>query len=203
MLTLLNFLFSTRTEIKLAGAPQSGETRRRNFNVMEIGNKIKQLRLQCDLTQEELANRCELTKGYISQLENELTSPSIATLMDILSALGTTLKDFFSEEPEEKIVFKEQEFIEKETTQYTLNWLVPNSQKNEMEPVLVDLMPKKNTEPDVPHEGEEFGYVLSGSVVIHLGKKSTKRIKAKVFIIRQTKNITSKTTPTEWRNSYG
>ena len=42
---------------------------------MEIGNKIKQLRLQCDLTQEELANRCELTKGYISQLENELTSP--------------------------------------------------------------------------------------------------------------------------------
>lgn len=192
-----------RTEIKLAGAPQSGETRRRNFNVMEIGNKIKQLRLQCDLTQEELANRCELTKGYISQLENELTSPSIATLMDILSALGTNLKDFFSEEPEEKIVFKEQEFIEKETTQYTLNWLVPNSQKNEMEPVLVDLMPKKNTEPDVPHEGEEFGYVLSGSVVIHLGKKSTKRIKAKVFIIRQTKNITSKTTPTEWRDSYG
>ena len=85
-----------RTEIKLAGAPQSGETRRRNFNVMEIGNKIKQLRLQCDLTQEELANRCELTKGYISQLENELTSPSIATLMDILSALGTNLKDFFS-----------------------------------------------------------------------------------------------------------
>ena len=95
-----------RTEIKLAGTPQSGETRRRNFNVMEIGNKIKQLRLQCDLTQEELANRCELTKGYISQLENELTSPSIATLMDILSALGTNLKDFFSEEPEEKIVFK-------------------------------------------------------------------------------------------------
>lgn len=91
-----------RTEIKLAGTPQSGETRRRNFNVMEIGNKIKQLRLQCDLTQEELANRCELTKGYISQLENELTSPSIATLMDILSALGTNLKDFFSEEPEEK-----------------------------------------------------------------------------------------------------
>ena len=112
---------------------------------MEIGNKIKQLRLQCDLTQEELANRCELTKGYISQLENELTSPSIATLMDILSALGTNLKDFFAEEPEEKIVFKENEFIEKETAQYTLNWLVPNSQKNEMEPVLVDLMPKKNT----------------------------------------------------------
>ena len=71
---------------------------------MEIGSKIKALRLQYDLTQEELANRCELTKGYISQLENDLTSPSIATLVDILSALGTTLKDFFAEEQEEKIV---------------------------------------------------------------------------------------------------
>ena len=55
---------------------------------MVIGEKIKNLRLSCELTQEELADRCELTKGYISQLENDLTSPSIATLIDILSALG-------------------------------------------------------------------------------------------------------------------
>ena len=88
---------------------------------MEIGNKIKQLRLQCDLTQEELANRCELTKGYISQLENELTSPSIATLCDILSALGTNLKDFFGDEVE-KIRKRDPdsgEFIE-ETDMFTV-----------------------------------------------------------------------------------
>ena len=125
-----------RTEIKLAGAPQSGETRRRNFNVMEIGNKIKQLRLQCDLTQEELANRCELTKGYISQLENELTSPSIATLMDILSALGTNLKDFFSEEPEEKIVFKEQEFIERKRRNTLSTGSFPTRRKTRWNPCL-------------------------------------------------------------------
>ena len=195
-----------RTEIKLAGTPQSGETRRRNFNVMEIGNKIKQLRLQCDLTQEELANRCELTKGYISQLENELTSPSIATLMDILSALGTNLKDFFSEEPEEKIVFKEQEFIEKETTQYTLNWLVPNSQKNEMEPVLVDLMPKKNTEPDVPHEGEEFGFVLEGKIRLFIGNKSYELKKGDSFYFKSEKvhflkNVGAKTAKILWVSS--
>ena len=52
---------------------------------MEIGVKIKQLRLQRGLTQEELAARTELTKGFISQLERDLTSPSIATLMDILA----------------------------------------------------------------------------------------------------------------------
>ena len=65
---------------------------------MKIGAKIKESRQQLGLTQQELADRCELTKGYISQLENDLTSPSIATLEDIVAALGQSLKDFFSEE---------------------------------------------------------------------------------------------------------
>ena len=59
--------------------------------MMSIGDKIKRLRLRLNLTQEELADRTELSKGFISQLERDLTSPSIATLMDILEALGTNL----------------------------------------------------------------------------------------------------------------
>lgn len=66
---------------------------------MSIGGKIKRLRLKLNLTQEELANRTELSKGFISQLERDLTSPSIATLMDILEALGTNLSEFFYENP--------------------------------------------------------------------------------------------------------
>ena len=58
---------------------------------MQIGNKIKRMRIERGLTQEELANRCELSKGFISQVENDLTSPSIATLIDILEILGTNL----------------------------------------------------------------------------------------------------------------
>lgn len=46
------------------------------------------------LTQEELADRSELSKGFISQLENDVTSPSIATLVDVLTCLGTDLKRF-------------------------------------------------------------------------------------------------------------
>lgn len=62
---------------------------------MELGEKIKQRRTLLMLTQEELANRCELTKGYISQLENDKVSPSIETLSHILEVLGTNLSDFF------------------------------------------------------------------------------------------------------------
>ena len=80
---------------------------------MELGGKIRQLRNQKGLTQEELADRCELTKGYISQLENDLNSPSIATLADILSALGSNLSEFFREEAEEKVDFSKEKFTEK------------------------------------------------------------------------------------------
>ncbi len=139
---------------------------------MDLGVKIKRLRLQCGLTQEELADRCELTKGYISQLENNLTSPSITTLMDILAELGSDLKSFFNEEVDEQIVFTENDFFEKQDEGELITWLVPNSLKNEMEPILLTLQPSISTTEDMPHEGEEFGYVLQGSAVLHLGKKS-------------------------------
>ncbi len=154
---------------------------------MELGNKIKELRLQNDLTQEELADRCELTKGYISQIENDLTSPSIATLIDILTGLGVTLKEFFADEEEQKIVFKEEDFFEKDTGAFKINWLVNNAQKNMMEPILVELMPTKRTEADIPHEGEEFGYVLSGSVLIHIGNKKYRCNKGESFYYSSSK----------------
>ncbi len=138
---------------------------------MQLGSKIKDMRLQLNLTQEELADRCELTKGYISQLENDLTSPSIATLGDILSALGSSFSEFFKEEQDEKIVFSPCDFIEKESDGCIQKWLIPNAQKNLMEPILIDLAPHTSTAEDIPHEGEEFGLVLEGKIFLLLGKK--------------------------------
>ena len=98
---------------------------------MKIGNKIKQLRTQKGLTLAELASRCELTKGFLSQLERDLTSPSIATLSDILEALGSSLAEFFREDKNDKFIFGAQDFFVDERESCTLNWIVPNTQKNE------------------------------------------------------------------------
>ena len=54
-----------------------------------VAKRVCEARKAQHLTQEELADRCELTKGYISQLENDLTNPSIETLNDILVVLGS------------------------------------------------------------------------------------------------------------------
>lgn len=148
---------------------------------MELGKKIRQMRNQKNLTQEELADRCELTKGYISQLENDLNSPSIATLTDILAALGSNLSEFFREESEEKIVFSKNEFIEKDSDGVLLQWLIPNAQKNMMEPVLVELSEGIQTPTDMPHEGEEFGYVLEGKIAVILGNTHHICKKGEVF----------------------
>ena len=137
---------------------------------MQIGSKIKRLRLKRNLTQEELADRCELSKGFISQLKNDLTSPSIETLDDIVQALGTSLKQFFADD-DEQIVFRAEDHFVKEYDDCTIRWLVTNSQKNEMEPILVTLSPGGETDDDMPHEGEEFGYVISGSVLLIIGDK--------------------------------
>ena len=58
-----------------------------------IGRKIKDLRNQNGLTQQELADRTELTKGFISQLERGQVSPSVGTLLDLIECLGTTASD--------------------------------------------------------------------------------------------------------------
>jgi len=58
---------------------------------MDIGATLRALRLSRNLTQEDLANRSELSKGFISQVENNLTSPSIATLTDLIESLTLSL----------------------------------------------------------------------------------------------------------------
>ncbi len=150
---------------------------------MDIGNKLKELRIQKGLTQEELADRSELSKGFISQLERNLTSPSIATLIDILQSLGTDLHDFFTDTPDEQIVFRDADYFEKidEELHNKIEWIIPNAQKNMMEPIRLTLAPGGSTYPDNPHEGEEFGYVLSGSITVLLGKRSIKVKKGESF----------------------
>lgn len=154
---------------------------------MEIGKRVRLLRLQRGLTQEELAARTELSKGFISQLERDITSPSIATLMDILEALGTDVSRFFSKDTDNTVVYREADMFEKESDNgVSVKWLVTSAQKNALEPILVSIPAGIGTEPDEPHEGEEFGYVLSGNIELKLGMKTYKAHKGDSFCFRPT-----------------
>ena len=141
---------------------------------MDIGHRMKELRIQYGLTQQELADRSELSKGFISQLERNLTSPSVGTLLDIIQCLGTTPAEFFTDKEPEQLVFRQEDYFmkEKEDLHHQIKWLIPNAQKNAMEPVLMTLAPHGTSDIQLPHEAEEFGYVLKGSIKLFYGPQS-------------------------------
>ncbi|MFV0363225.1 MAG: helix-turn-helix domain-containing protein [Suipraeoptans sp.] len=156
---------------------------------MIIGKKLKELRIGKNLTQEELADRAELSKSFISQLERDQTSPSIATLIDILQCLGTSINEFFSDDEDEQIVWHDSDYFEKIDLELKnkTEWIIPNAQKNMMEPIRLTLEPDGSTYKDVPHEGEEFGFVIKGSISICLGKRIYRANKGESFYFTPSK----------------
>lgn len=156
---------------------------------MDIGKRMKELRVLYGLTQQELADRAELTKGFISQLERNQNSPSVSTLLDIIQCLGTTPAEFFADAEPEQIVFKSTDYFEKINDELNnkLEWLVPNAQKDEMEPVRLTLQPNGKSEVYLPHSGEEFGYVLKGSVKLIYGRRTINVKSGESFYFKSSK----------------
>ncbi|CAM3092477.1 XRE family transcriptional regulator [Filibacter tadaridae] len=141
---------------------------------MEIGSKIKSLRLKKGLTQEELGERTDLTKGHISQLERDLSSPSIETLFALLEVLGTTPKDFFDDSKKNlNVVYsdEDQTIFQDDDSKYSIRWLVPRSNENDMEPVYITFREKGEFKRFEPSLAETFIYVLKGKVKIEIGDR--------------------------------
>src|SRR4030042_1947289 len=119
--------------------------------------------------------RANLTKGFISQVERDLTSISLDSLVQILEAMDENISDFFRETSQEKMVYREKDRvpIEKERIQ-RFELLVPGSTNRRLEPVLLTLKQGQATPKEQPHEGEEFGFVLQGRGSLRVGREITK-----------------------------
>ena len=194
-LMILNFLFKIycvpacflynnhgliKTNQKVSNCKQ------KEAEMYDIGSRIKALRTKNGLTLEELGSRTELTKGFLSQLERNLTSPSLTTLEDIVEALGVSMSKFFADDDEEQIVFTKDDIFVDEQEERTINWIVPSAQKNKMEPLILELEPGCSSKEIEPHDGEEFGYVLQGRIQIRRESDSRKLIvkKGETFYIK-------------------
>jgi transcriptional regulator with XRE-family HTH domain len=149
---------------------------------MKIGERIRNLRKLSSLTQEELAERAGLTKGFISQVERDRTSISLDSLVQILDALDENISDFFLDIEEKDIVFRKEDRVEIEKKGVSnFELLIPGSTNKKMEAVMVTLKPGERTEIEEPHEGEEMGFILGGRIEIQLGKKTYRAKKGECF----------------------
>ncbi|KXO17146.1 helix-turn-helix domain-containing protein [Peptoniphilus sp. GNH] len=153
---------------------------------MDIGQKLKELRIQAGLTQEELADRSELTKGFISQIERNLTSPSLATFFNILDALGKEPEEFFRSMWRRQVVFKPDDYIESENESMgnIVKWIVPKAQRYNMEPIILELQPGGLSKTVIPFEGEAFGYLIEGEdLILHYGEDKFKLKQGECFYL--------------------
>lgn len=139
---------------------------------IRIGEKIRRRRLASQLTQEELATRADLTKGFISQVERDRTSISLESLAMIVGALDTSLSEFFAEEEVRPVVFRRADRIEAAWGgAEKLELLIPGATNRKMDPIVVELVAGESFGCSEAHEGEEFGYVLAGTVELEVGSR--------------------------------
>ncbi len=151
------------------------ENVRTELKELGLGRKIRQLRLDRGLTIQDVSERTGLSKGLISQIENEQVSPPISTLMKIANALKVELAYFFmreDEDPKIVVVRKRERIVSSRrgikgniNVGYTYELLAHKKRHKHMEPFIVTFEPRERDEVIMfSHKGEEFHLVLEGKI---------------------------------------
>jgi transcriptional regulator with XRE-family HTH domain len=142
---------------------------------LNLGNQVRQLRQKRGLTLQNISDRTGLSKPLLSQIENHVAFPPIATLLKISKALGVTIGYFFQESPSaSRLVLVRRAERQKAThlvTQeadgagYDYESLAHPMGDKHMEPFLVHFQPPLDSQiPFYTHPGEEFIFVLEGQL---------------------------------------
>ena len=76
-----------------------------------LGDQIRSIRKRQEITLKELAEKAGLSIGYISQIERNLTDPSLSTLRKISGALGVPTYLFLGDEPHGSLTLRKEEMI--------------------------------------------------------------------------------------------
>jgi len=138
---------------------------------MQLGKKVRDLRLRHGMTVQKLAEATRLSKGFISQVENDRTSPSLATLHDLARALETSVAYLVVEEEQHPHVVRANDRprlpVGGNTSKVELLSALP---KRNLELVLAEL-PAGVAAGDKKHfhHGEECLLCLEGRVSVQCG----------------------------------
>jgi transcriptional regulator with XRE-family HTH domain len=141
--------------------------------LIQISNKIKGARKSKNATVQELATKAQVSKGLISQVENNRTIPSLPVLLSIIKALNLDLNDFFKDitptAKTAKVVIKtaaEYTRFEKEKTRgFVYKRIMAKELKNlPVDIVLLELKRGARRQTLVKTQAYEFKYIIKGAV---------------------------------------
>lgn len=140
--------------------------------IFKISNKIKGIRKEKGITIQEVADRAGVSKGLISQIENNRTIPSLLVLINIINALDVDLNEFFKDFNSELdsgpvVVRKKDSYspFEKESAIgfHYKRIFTSAMDSTTMDIVLLELLPDAQR-PMVETEAYEYKYIISGQV---------------------------------------
>lgn len=154
-----------------------------------LGERIHKYRLQRGLTLEDVAKRCEVTKGYISLIERDVISPTIDILMKMLQLFNVDTATFFKDK--EQLVYTDENWYVQQVGEIRVTDLAPG---NNISAVMVDMDPDTHTEWFAPHDGRSFGYVLAGVVQIEVGARTARAHKGESFCFETNEHYQFKNT---------
>ena len=140
---------------------------------MELGQRIKERRKQLGMSLRDLAAEVDLTASFLSQVERNLTSPSIDSLRVISKALGVPVFYFLLEPNDHNPVIRrdKRRTLVLPETNIRHELLTPINRK--MEVVLTELDPRDGSVPIVHYQHtEECIYLLEGELEVGLADES-------------------------------
>jgi len=146
-----------------------------------VTEKIKRICADRNMSAEELAARAGLTVEQVSRICHSDVIPSLASLIKIARALGVRLGTFLDDSEEMGPVVHRHSTPNEEAT-FTSHQTSPNAHMDfvslagrkvgrNMEPFLVQIKSGTGKESFSSHEGEEFLYVLEGSITVRYGRE--------------------------------
>ncbi len=146
------------------------------MDLLEISQSIRKLRLQQNLTVDQLAKKSGFSKGFISQVENFRITPSLKALNAISAALGVPLASVLTSDPavpEYTIGSVEQgeEIFRNDNIRYGMRYLALAYEQlgRELEPFIVEYKKCSEERPLLLHDTEEFYVLLTGEVEFFIG----------------------------------
>ncbi len=141
-----------------------------------IGKRIRQLRIERNMTQEVMAQQSGLTKGYLSKIENSPNSPPVSTLIKISRALGVGIDTIFAEEgaaTDFTVVRKSerQEVAGRASSfGYSYEPLALQFPNRHMDPYMMRVPAGTGKTKVFAHKGEEMLLALEGSQRLFIGE---------------------------------
>jgi transcriptional regulator with XRE-family HTH domain len=132
----------------------------------DIGPRLRALRKRRGLSLRALAKLCGLSANTISLVERGKTSPSVATLHRLVTALGVSMTFFFEKEKRRDVVFvKADRRARTRSDSVIMENLGSGLRDQAMEPLLVILQPGAGSgDEPIVHLGHEFVFCLEGGV---------------------------------------